>query len=62
MPDIKLDTRGKECLVAIDMVLAKLWDSCREAERRDEVGAGAGGRASGRKRARERYTRTPTQT
>lgn len=36
MPDIKLDTRGKECLAAIDMVLTKLWDSCREAERRDE--------------------------
>lgn len=40
VPNIELDSRGKDCLVAIDMVLAKLWDSCREAERRDEVDRG----------------------
>ena len=36
VPDIQLDTRGKESLGAIDLVMTKLWDSCREAERRDE--------------------------
>jgi hypothetical protein len=36
VPDIAADLRGAECLATIDVVLAKLWDSCREAERRDE--------------------------
>ena len=37
VPDIKLDSRGKESLAAIDLVLTKLGDSCREAERRDDL-------------------------
>jgi tRNA A37 threonylcarbamoyladenosine biosynthesis protein TsaE len=36
VPDIQLDGRGQESLGVIDMVMTKLWDSCREAERRDE--------------------------
>ena len=36
VPDIQLDGRGQESLAVIDMVMTKLWDSCREAERRDE--------------------------
>ncbi len=37
VPEIKLDSRGKESLTAIDLVLTKLGDSCREAERRDDL-------------------------
>jgi hypothetical protein len=28
--------RGYQCLANMDMVFTKMWDACREAERRDE--------------------------
>ena len=36
MPEVHVDNGAKLCMAAVDTVWAKLWDACREAERRDE--------------------------